>query len=147
MGKYEYCVKPAINTSKEKHIAHHMRSEHDEMMPRWTFCGDGYLPESPIRIIARQIKSVPSDYEGHMGLLTHDTDTLYVVVSEEEGGLEVEVEIGNEVYFVKSPGTVLLPKDVPHRFIPKKGHGFVFIIIDMSCREMHADHTVAVKTS
>ena len=142
MKKYEYCIKPAKNTSRENHVGHYMKASHDIQMPRWHFCGDGYLPESPIRIVGRQIISMPPDYQGHIQPITHDVDTLYVIVSEEEGGLEVEVEIGDETYNVTSPGTALLPKNVPHRFAPKKGHGFVLVIIDMSCQENHADHTV-----
>ena len=64
MKKYEYCIKPAINTSIEKHVGHHMDTRHDIPMPRWAFCGDGYLPESPIRIVARQIISILQIIEG-----------------------------------------------------------------------------------
>jgi len=146
MKKYEYCFKKPLDTTKDFHRGHRStKDHHQQLMPRLTFCGDGHLPESPIRIVARQIKVVPSDYEPHMELVTHDVDTLYLFVSEEEGGLEAEVALGDEVYQVTSPMTVLLPKDVPHRYVPKKGHGFVFVILDLSCDVDYNKHTFTSK--
>ncbi len=146
MKKYEYCFKAPLDTTLDHHRAHKATPEHlHQVMPRLTFCGDGHLPESPIRIVARQIKAIPPDYEPHVELLTHDVDTLYVFVSEEEGGLEAEVTLEDEVYQVASPMTVLLPKNVPHRYVPIRGHGFVFVILDLPCDADYNAHTFPVK--
>ena len=146
MKKYEYCFRKPLDSTKDVHRGHHSTKEHHhQLMPRLTFCGDGHLPESPIRIVARQIKELPSDYVPHMELVTHDVDTLYVFVSEEEGGLEAEVTLEDEVYQVVSPMTVLLPKNVPHRYVPKKGHGFVFVVLNLSCDADYNKHTFTLK--
>ena len=141
MKKYEYCIKKPFDSTGDHHHAHHTKGHHVEAMPRWSFCGDGYFTESPIRVVVRQIKSIPSDYEPHIDLHTHDVDELYIFISEEDGGLEAEVALGDEVYNVTSPVTVFLPKGVPHSYIAKKGHGFLFTIMEMSCKEMYNKHT------
>jgi hypothetical protein len=146
MKKYGYCFKKPIDSTKDFHQGHlPTKDHHHGIMPRLTFCGDGHLPESPIRIVARQIMEVPIDYEPHMELVTHDADTLYVFVSEEEGGLEAEVTLGDEIYQVTSPVTVLLPKNDPHRYVPKRGHGFVFVIINFSCDIDYNKHTFSAQ--
>jgi hypothetical protein len=139
--KYEYCVRKPYNSTAEHHEAHHTKKHHDDAMPRWSFCGDGYFPESPVRVVVRQIKSVPADYVPHIDMHTHDIDELYVFVSEEEGGLEAEVKLGDETYQVKSPVTILLPKGVPHCYWAKKGHGFLFTIVPFSCADHYNKHT------
>jgi hypothetical protein len=145
MKKYAHLFQKPLDTTDDSHRGHKATPPHlHTVMPRWTFCGDGHLPESPIRIVARQIKEVPADYRPHVELLTHDVDTLYVFVSEEDGGLEAEVTIADEVYPVSSPMTVLLPKNVPHRYVPIKGHGFVFVILDLSCSADYNAHTFPV---
>jgi mannose-6-phosphate isomerase-like protein (cupin superfamily) len=145
MGKYKYCIKKPYDSTSEYHEAHHTKKHHDEAMPRLSFCGDGYFPESPVRVVVRQIKSVPADYEPHIDLHTHDVDELYVFVSEEKDGLEAEVGLGDEVYSVRSPVTVLLPKGVPHRYSAKKGHGFLFTITPISCADHYNKHTFPYK--
>lgn len=146
MKKYEYCFRAPLDTTRDHHRAHKATPEHlHQVMPRLTFCGDGHLPESPIRIVVRQIKEIPPDYEPHVELLTHDVDTLYVFISEEEGGLEAEVTLEDEVYQVVSPMTVLLPKNVPHRYVPIRGHGFVFVILDLPCDADYNTHTFPAK--
>lgn len=122
--KFEYCVKKPYDSTGDHYEAHHTKKHHDAAMPRWSFCGDGYFPESPVRVIVRQIRTIPPDYDPHIDLHTHDRDELYIFVSEEEDGFEAEVQLGDEIYQVKSPVTILLPKDVPHRYAAKKGHGF-----------------------
>ena len=141
MKPYEHCIKKPLNATRDHHHAHHWKSHHDDVMPRWKFCADGYFPESPIRVNVRQIKSIPSDYEPHVELHTHDIDELYIFISEEEGGLEAEITMDEEAYTVTSPVTVLLPKGVPHCYALKKGHGFVFVIMPLSCKEHYNQHT------
>jgi hypothetical protein len=145
MRKYEYCIKKPLDSTRDHHQSHHTKAHHDAAMPRWSFCGDGYFTESPIRVVVRQIKSVPPDYEPHIDLHTHDVDELYIFVSEEDGGLEAEVALGDEVYTVTSPVTIFLPKDVPHRYAVKKGHGFLFTIMDLPCKEHYNQHTFSYK--
>ena len=143
--KFEYCVKKPYDSTGDHYEAHHTKKHHDAAMPRWSFCGDGYFPESPVRVIVRQIRTIPPDYDPHIDLHTHDRDELYIFVSEEEDGFEAEVQLGDEIYQVKSPVTILLPKDVPHRYAAKKGHGFLFTISPISCAEHYDEHTFPYK--
>lgn len=141
MRKYAKYIKKPYNSTEESHEAHYVKESHLEGMPRWSFCGDGYFPESPIRVVVRQIKKLPEDYEPHIDLHTHDVDELYIVISEEEGGLEVELTLGDEVYQVTSPATIYLPKDLPHKYAAKRGRGFIFTLVPISCAEQYNQHT------
>ena len=145
MSEYAYCIKKPYDSTSEHHEAHSTKKHHDQLMPRWSFCGDGYFPEAPVRVVVRQIKSVPEDYDPHIELHTHDIDELYIFVSEEEEGLEVVVTLGDEVYPIKSNVTVLLPKGVPHKYAAKKGHGFLFTIVPIPCSEHYNEHTFPYK--
>ena len=139
--KFAHCVKQARSSTQEVHTGHRTRADHADTMPRWTFCGDGHLPEAPIRVSGRQIKQIPVDYEPHVEHHVHDADKLYIIVSEGEDGFEAEFTLGDEVYNVKSPATILVPKNVPHTYIPKKGHGFLFMILDIPAKENYNKHT------
>jgi len=141
MKKYEYCIKKPYDSTSEHHEAHHTKSHHDDAMPRWSFTGDGHFTEAPVRVVVRQIRRIPDDYAPHIEMHTHDVDELYIFVSEEEDGLEAEVVLGDEIYHVTSPVTVLLPKGVPHRYAAKRGHGFLFTIVPISCDVHYNEHT------
>jgi len=139
--KYAHCVQKPQDSTKEVHTGHRTREDQTETMPRWNFCGGSLLPEAPFRVSVRQIKKIPIDYEPHVENHIHDVDKLYMIVSEEEEGFEAEFTLGDEVYKVKSPATILVPKGVPHAYIPIRGHGFLFLILDMPAKENYDKHT------
>jgi hypothetical protein len=139
--KYEHLIQKPYSSTSEYHEAHHTKSHHDDLMPRFTFCGDGYFTDSPIRVVVRQVKAVPDDYQPHIDLHTHDVDELYVFISEENNGLEVELTLGDESYRVVSPAVALLPKNLPHKYAAKKGHGFVFTLVKIKCSSHYNEHT------
>jgi mannose-6-phosphate isomerase-like protein (cupin superfamily) len=141
MKKYEHLINKPYNSTTDHHTAHHTKKHHDDAMPRWSFCGDGYFPASPIRVVVRQIRSVPADYDPHIELHYHDVDELYVFVSEDENGLEADVTIDDETYHVTSPAMAMFPKGVPHKYAAKKGHGFLFTLVPISCGEHYNTHT------
>lgn len=145
MKRYENLIRKAYNSTAETHHSHHVREHQSSEMPRFTFCGDGYFPESPLRIVVRQIKSIGPDYNPHIELHTHDIDELYIVISEEYGGLSVDVTLGDETYEVISPTTIFLPKNLPHKYAAKKGHGFVFTVVAVPCSENYNQHTFDYK--
>ena len=135
MKKYADCIRKPSKAPPTNHT----RKDYDEAMPRLAFCEEGDFPITPVRVVARHIKYVPADYEPHTDLHYHDNDQLYILVSEEEGGLEIDVTLGEEVYAVESPATILFPKDVPHKYAIKKGHGFVFIILLSGTTDYRSD--------
>jgi hypothetical protein len=137
MGKYAYCIHKPYKVPPTNHT----NRDYDETMPRLAFCEEGDYPTTPVRVVVRHIESIPPDYQPHTDLHYHDRDELFIFVSEEKGGLEAEVTLGDEVYRVKSPVTVLLPKEVPHKYALKKGHGFFFIILQAGTMDYQSDKT------
>jgi hypothetical protein len=125
MKKYAHCIRKPYKAPPTNHTL----KDYDETMPRLAFCEEGDFPDMPVRVVVRHIKSVPAHYEPHTDLHYHDKDELYILVSEDEGDLEIEVTLGDKVYAVESPATILMPKGVAHKYAIKKGHGFVFIIL------------------
>ena len=139
MGKYSYCIRSPYKAPPTNHT----NRDYDETMPRLAFCEEGDYPVTPVRVVVRHIKSIPADYQPHTDLHYHDHDELFVFISEEEGGLVGEVTLGDEVYEVKSPVTVLLPKEVPHKYAVKRGHGFVFILLQTGTRDIRSAEIAA----
>ena len=135
MGKYDYCIRKPYKAPPTNHT----KKDYDETMPRLAFCEEGDFPITPIRVVVRHIKSIPADYEPHTDLHYHDMDEVFVFASEEKGTLEAEVTLGDEVYPVKSPATVLFPKGLPHKYAVKKGHGFVFIFLQTGTKDYLPD--------
>ena len=139
--RYAYCIQEPRDSTGENHSGHITHRTMDRTMPRWTMCGDGLLPESPIRVSVRQISDIEPGHTPHVESHCHDVDKLYIFLSHGAEQLTASVFLDYEEYTVRSPVTIYIPKGVPHRYYPTGGRGTLIMIMNMSCRENYNDHT------
>jgi len=145
--RYAHCIQEPRDSTGENHSGHITDRNMGKTMPRWTMCGDGLLPESPIRVSIRQIADIEPGYTPHVESHCHDVDKLYILLSGGDEALSAVVVLDDEEYSVRSPVTIYVPKGVPHRYYPTGGRGTLIMIMNMSCRENYNDHTYSPGTA
>ncbi|MBN1829972.1 MAG: hypothetical protein JW884_12635 [Deltaproteobacteria bacterium] len=142
--KYAGCIQKPYDSSSEEHRAHKTVQGTAAAMRRWTFCGDGHLPESSIRVTMRHLQEIPPDYKPHVETHYHDADKLYILLPDGDSNLEARVVLDGEEYTVLSPVTIFIPKGLPHSYRPLKGRGILLMILNVPCSEHYNNHTFSV---
>lgn len=111
--KYENnFIKPRVSED----IPHHDSSTMSQIGANMVLVDSKSFDNSAVRITTRQVKDVPKEVPDYVELHTHDVDQIFVFFGEpdNEESLEVQFVFEDEVYNIKSPMTVYVPKGVPH---------------------------------
>jgi hypothetical protein len=105
-----------IKPSQSKDIPHHDSSKMDKIGLNMVLLDDTLFSEAGVRMTTRVIQGVTEEPEDYVELHTHDVDQVFVYFGDanNENSLEVEFTFEDEVYCIKSPITVFVPKGVPH---------------------------------
>jgi len=105
-------VKPRVSED----VPYHDSSKMDKIGLNMVLLDDKSYPGAGIRITTRQVLGVPKGLPDYVELHTHDVDQVFVFLGnpEDEESLELEFTFDDEVYRIKSPTTVFVPKGVPH---------------------------------
>jgi 2-isopropylmalate synthase len=69
-----------------------------------------------VRMTTRIVKGVVDEPEDYVELHSHEVDQIFIYLgdADNEESLEVEFRFEEEVYRIKSPTTVFVPKGIPH---------------------------------
>ncbi|MFD7919954.1 hypothetical protein ACFV3R_12095 [Streptomyces sp. NPDC059740] len=92
---------------------------------RYVLVDNRFVPGAGQYCIARRIPHLEDYGAGHVDTHVHHCDSLFIFLGEEEGyrGLSVEVTLGDEVFQVSSPASVLIPSGVAHGYRVVGGAG------------------------
>ena len=111
--KYERnFVKPRVS----EEIKHHDSAAMNKTGLSYVLIDDLSYPNAGLRLTTRRIANVPKEVPDYVEMHSHDVDQLFILLSDtdDSGALEAEFKLEDEVYRVKSPVTVFIPKGVPH---------------------------------
>jgi hypothetical protein len=120
--KYEKnFIKPRVSEA----IPHHDSKEMDKIGQNIVLLDDKSYPDAGVRMTTRVVKGVTEDPGDYVELHTHEVDQVFIFLGtpEDEESLEVEFIFEDEVYHIKSPTTVFVPKGVPHTQKITRGSG------------------------
>ncbi len=120
--KYEKnFVKPRVSED----IPHHDSTEMDKIGKNIVLLDDMSFSGAGVRITTREVKGVTEDPGDYVDLHTHEVDQVFIFLGtpDDEESLEVEFIFEDEVYQIKSPTTVFVPKGVPHTQKITRGSG------------------------
>jgi hypothetical protein len=114
-------IRPRVS----QQIPHHDSSEMDGIGKNMVLLDDKSYPNAGIRITTRQVKGVTEEPSDYVELHTHEVDQVFVFFGEAENehSLEVEFILDDEVYRIRSPVTVFVPKGTPHTQKVIRGSG------------------------
>ncbi|MFW9779460.1 MAG: hypothetical protein ACFFE8_11450 [Candidatus Heimdallarchaeota archaeon] len=111
--KYEgNFIKPKVS----EEIPHHDSSEMEKIGANMVLLDDSLFSGAGVRITTRIVRGVVDEPEDYVELHTHEVDQVFIYLGEagNESSLEVEFRFEEEVYRIKSPTTVFVPKGVAH---------------------------------
>lgn len=120
--KYERnFVKPRLSED----IPHHNSTKMDTIGPNVVLLDDASYPNAGLRMTTRLVRGVTEDPGEYVELHTHDVDQIFIFLGEpnSEDSLEIEFIFEDEVYNLRSPITVFVPKGVAHTQKITKGSG------------------------
>jgi mannose-6-phosphate isomerase-like protein (cupin superfamily) len=86
------------------------------------------IPESNTIVSVHYIKKITDEVPKYTELHTHDCDEINLILSEDDT-LVYEVQFEDEVYEVKSPATIYIPKGIKHSASVKSGKGMFVCVI------------------
>ena len=80
-----------------------------------------------IRIALHTIKLLPKEIPHYCDLHWHDFDEINIILSE-DGSLVYTVQLDDEIYTLKAPTTVYIPKGIKHKSEVVSGKGMMITI-------------------
>lgn len=124
MGVYKKFIKKGINESLEK-VAFHKKAP----IKRLSMLDRKLIPESNTHIAVHFVDKKQKNIPEYSQLHKHNVDEINLILSENDK-LEYEIQFEDEIYQVKSPSTIFIPKGTRHRAKVLSGSGiFVCIIL------------------
>lgn len=87
------------------------------------------IPQSDTRVSVHFVDDLPEEIPSYCDLHQHDFDEINLVLSEHDN-LVYKIQLEDEVYLVRSPSTVFIPKGVRHSSEVVSGKG-LFICITL----------------
>jgi mannose-6-phosphate isomerase-like protein (cupin superfamily) len=114
-------VKPRVSED----IPHHDSKEMDKIGKNIVLLDDKSYSGAGIRMTTRVVKGVTEDPGDYVDLHSHEVDQIFIFLGtpENEESLEVEFVFEDEIYQIKSPITVFVPKGVRHTQKIVRGSG------------------------
>lgn len=105
-------IKPRVSED----IPHHDSSEMDKIGLNMVLLDDTLFSGAGVRMTTRRVQDVTEEPEDYVELHSHEVDQVFIYLGEadDEESLEVEFRFDDEVYRIKSPTTVFVPKKVLH---------------------------------
>lgn len=124
MHRYKKFISKGITEPLSK-VPFHSKSP----VKRTLMLGKKIIPNSNIHLAVHHVEANKKISKYSM-LHKHDVDEVNLILSH-DNKLIYEIQLGDEVYKVKSPATIFIPKGVNHRADVVSGNGF-FVCLIMS---------------
>jgi len=92
---------------------------------RYVMVDERFVPDSRQYCIVRKIGLVKGVIAPHVDAHRHDCDSLFMFIGAHENltGLAVEVQLGDEIFPIKSPSSVFIPAGIEHSYRVIAGEG------------------------
>ena len=95
---------------------------------RISMLGKHNIPQANTHLAVHFVDTKNKKIPEYSKLHKHTTDEINLILSE-NGKLEYEIQLGDEIYKVTSPSTIFVPKGVKHKARVISGKGFFVCII------------------
>ena len=119
MKRYKHLIRGGIVKSLET-VAFHGGEK--APLKRIVMIDKKKINEKGVRIVVHIIKKTPKKIRDYCELHRHKYDEINLILSE-KGKLIYRIQIENEVYIVKSPASVFIPKGIKHSANVLSGEG------------------------
>lgn len=93
------------------------------------------INEKGVRIVVHLIKNAKKKIRKYCDLHRHHYDEINLILSE-KGNLVYRIQLDNEIYIVKSPASIYIPKGVKHSANVISGEGI--FVADIFVEPYHA---------
>jgi hypothetical protein len=124
MQKYKKYITKGIHEPLSK-IPFHQKTS----IKRISMLSKKIMPESNIHTAVHFIDVSDKKIPKYSVLHKHDVDEINLILSQDDD-LVYEIQLDNEIYKVRSPATIFIPKGVNHRADVVSGRGiFVCLIL------------------
>lgn len=122
MKKYENLIKHGIEQPLETVAKHHKAP-----LVRYLMLERKHTDGEGVRIALHSIKLLPEIIPHYCELHWHDFDEINIILSEDES-LVYKVQLEDEIYELKAPTTVYIPKGIKHKAEVVSGKGMMITI-------------------
>lgn len=124
MRKYKKYITKGINEPLSK-IPFHQKTP----IKRISMLSQKIIPESKIHTAVHFVNVFDKKISKYSCLHKHDVDEVNLILSQDDK-LVYEIQLDDEIYKVRSPATIFIPKGVNHRADVISGKGiFVCLIL------------------
>ncbi|MDC4212514.1 MAG: 2-isopropylmalate synthase [Candidatus Nitrosopumilus limneticus] len=125
MQKYKKYITKGINESLSK-VPFHKKAP----IKRISMLSKKTISESKIHAAVHFVDLNNKKISKYSILHKHDVDEINMILSHDDK-LVYEIQLGDEIYKVKSPATIFIPKSLKHRADVISGRG-IFVCLIMS---------------
>ncbi|MBI2628558.1 2-isopropylmalate synthase [Candidatus Pacearchaeota archaeon] len=119
MKKYSYLINKGV-AKPLQNVAFHNKEK--APLKRWEMFEKRKINQKGVKITAHIIKKIPKKFRNYTELHKHKYDEINLILSE-RGKLVYRIQIEDEVYIVKSPASVYIPKGLRHSANVLSGEG------------------------
>ena len=124
MQKYKKYITKGISESLSK-VPFHKKAP----IKRISMLSQNIVPESKIHAAVHLVDATDKKISKYSKLHKHTADEVNIIISQ-SGKLVYEIQLDDEIYKVRSPVTIFIPKGVRHRADVISGKGlFVCLIL------------------
>jgi len=121
--KYKKYITKGISEPLHK-VAFHKKAP----IKRISMLNKKTIPESKIHTAVHFVDTAGKKISKYSTLHKHDADEVNLILSQNDD-LVYEIQLDDEIYKVRSPATVFIPKGVRHRADVLSGSGFFVCLI------------------